>query len=337
LILSKKRTNNFFLSADQIDKLKFILFKSYHDKHHISSDLKTVKKWFQNKNVKKPSFIFVISSGVVPLRLIRLGYKLSQDYEVPFILHSTDPLPSPRQWGEKQLYRKAVLRAIKHFYKKANLICASNPIMLNYQLEELGLQNKKSMVIYNPIENWKELDTSKIKKNSFLYLGSIYGKRNPQFLIDGFISFLDSVCDAKLIFVGSNINLENYNIPNDKKSNFGIVPWTDQVDNFIAEAEVLIDFNANIEEDVYLSSKLSKYLSYNRKIFCVCAENSAPDLFISSDLNFTTFKTIYSKSSFEKDLLNTLIHKGQDWESRKDFIKTYSIQNQIFNLLNVLK
>jgi glycosyltransferase involved in cell wall biosynthesis len=268
-------------------------------------------------------------SGAIPIRLLRLGYKLAKLYEIPFIVHATDPLPSPVPWGEKSIYRKAVLKAIKPFYSKADLISATNPLMLDYQLNALKLQYKKSFVLYNPTGVFKEFNSLAIKKNTFLYLGSLYGKRNPEVLIDMFIILLDTIADAKLIFVGSAISLSDYSIPRDKLKNFKVVGWTDNPEKHIEEAEILLDYNANIENDVFIASKLTKYVGYNRKILALSGKHSAPEDFIENQENIGIWNASFLKKDFVQKSIQALNTDISDWSKRAKFCKSKNADIQI--------
>jgi glycosyltransferase involved in cell wall biosynthesis len=330
LSLTKKTPKNRFLTGDQIYKAKMILFRSLIDLVYSEKDIKTVKNSFRLKfQTNTLEFVLVIMSGAIPIRLLRLGYKLAKLYEIPFIVHATDPLPSPVPWGEKSIYRKAVLKAIKPFYSKADLISATNPLMLDYQLNALKLQYKKSFVLYNPTGVFKEFNSLAIKKNTFLYLGSLYGKRNPEVLIDMFIILLDTIADAKLIFVGSAISLSDYSIPRDKLKNFKVVGWTDNPEKHIEEAEILLDYNANIENDVFIASKLTKYVGYNRKILALSGKHSAPEDFIENQENIGIWNASFLKKDFVQKSIQALNTDISDWSKRAKFCKSKNADIQI--------
>ena len=337
LLLIKKTKKKFFLSPEQIDKVKIILFRPLIKLSSTIKDLQIVKKFINVQSTENPPiFILVIVSGEVNIRFLRLGHKLAKLYKIPFILHNIDPLPSPPGWGEKNIYRRAVKKAITPYYEKANFITASNPQMLTYQLNELKFENKKNFVLYNPTGIFKELSKLKIRKNTFLYLGSLYGKRDAKTLINEFLTLLDVVLDAKLILVGSAIDLSNHEIPTEKIKNFEVVGWSDNPEKYIEAAEILLDYNANINEDVFLSSKLTKYISYNRKVLILSAGKSAPEQFIANKENLGIWNTTFSENNFVQNATDSLNTEISNWSERSKFCKSINSDIQVAKFIDFL-
>lgn len=337
LLKRDKRFSSSSYSA-QIYKLRMILFKSYLDRKFLRSDCSAITKQIAAGDQSTHfSFIMVICSGEANIRFLRLASSLAHTFKIPLVVHATDPIPSPEAWGEKPVYRKAVLAAIKPFYKNAKIISASNPVMLDYQLKALGIEYKENIVMNNPIESWNPLDSQKIVKNTFLYVGSLYGKRNPKVLIDSFLVLIKKVPDARLTFLGTAINLADYAIPEAYEKHFVVIGYTDNVDHYIAETEVLIDYNANIKEDVFISSKLSKYLSYNRKIILLCAENSAPDHFITLPSELGVWKCVFSKDQFSIIAQEALAVEQCDWTTRITFGSNFKAKNETLKIIEKLK
>jgi glycosyltransferase involved in cell wall biosynthesis len=177
------------------------------------------------------------------------------------------------------------------------------------------------------------LNELNIKKNTFLYLGSLYGKRDPKLLIDLFLTLIDIIADAKLIFVGSSISLSNYSIPADKLNNFEVIEWTDEPEKYIEEAEVLLDYNANIEEDVFLSSKLTKYIGFNRKVLVLSGKNSAPQIFLNNKANLGIWNVGFSNNVFVQKAIEVMNSDILDWSKRAEFCKSKNAPIQIKNLI----
>ncbi|WP_133159985.1 hypothetical protein [Cloacibacterium normanense] len=324
--------------SPKVDKLKMIIFKSLLDYSKGKNDLKMIKDWIASKvEIENTKFVLVISSGNVSVRLLRIGKKISETYNLPYIIHSTDPIPSPKPWGDKEIFRSALFSAIKPFYKMANLVGSSNTVMLEYQLSYMPTIKGKSFVLYNPVSQWQELEENRIERGTFLYLGSIYGKRDPSFLISQFLILIEKYNFVKLKFVGSDIDILKYNIPKHRIKNFEVISWTDNVEKYIASSEVLLDLNANIEKDVFLSSKLSKYLSYNRKILVMCAKESAPAILINDNPNIGVWKFQYNLDNFidlSSEILNT---NFSNWIYRKKLCFDFSAKNQTSHLIERIK
>lgn len=279
-ILPRKESKNNILQ-----KLNLIIFRRWN-RYFLSRKIFRYIVHFINSEFKefKIDKIIVMLSGNMKLELLRSGYMLSLKYNAQFYIHATDPLPSPLEWGENRFYRNAVLNAIKPFYKKSNGISASNSLMLEYQLQILGLQSNNSFVVHNPVKEWKELPVTRRDKIIILYLGSLYGKRDPIVLLDFYTKLLINNINLEFWFVGSdNIQecIDRY-ILLENKSRFKTFKHTDYVQEYISRADILLDYNASIKNDIFLSSKLSTYLSFNRKILILSSEGSAPQKLVES-------------------------------------------------------
>jgi hypothetical protein len=151
-----------------------------------------------------------------------------------------------------------------------------------------------------------------------------------------FLALLDIVIDARLIFVGSSINLSDYSIPENKYNNFKVVDWTDIPEKYIEESDILLDYNANIENDVFISSKLTKYIGYNRKILVLSGDNSAPKQFIADQHNLGIWNSGFSTDDFVCKALEALQTDFSKWNKRIEFCKSKNASVQIRELIDLV-
>ena len=134
-------------------------------------------------------------------------------------------------------------------------------------------EKKKTIVVYNPPESIKHNINPPIEPRSFLYLGTLYNKRNPEKIIKAFRMIQKEEPEAKLYFIGDN-RCPNLDIDPDNNAIY-FIDWTDNPGEYVNRAGILLDIDANHENDVFISSKLNNYLFFDRIILCV-TPNSSP-------------------------------------------------------------
>jgi hypothetical protein len=174
-------------------------------------------------------------------------------------------------------YRCGVLKMIAKYFCKIDGFFSSNQQMLEYQLKLFV--PKKGMisgVIYNPgMINNSEYPKSDSSSNNFVYTGGIYGVRKVSYLLKAFEQLLITHPESKLIFVGSHIE-EIYlsGLEPETRNKIEIVPFAKDLSDYYRKATALIDIDADIENDVFLSSKITNYIRVNRIIISQTGNNS---------------------------------------------------------------
>lgn len=228
----------------------------------------------------KPQVILAMSSAA-NYAPFELGYRISKKHHIPLALHAFDPIPSTIGWGENKYYRRAMASCVNPFYNHSTWISATNQSMLNYQLNTVGIRgNKVTFVIENPSDKIDYNLNETTKNFNFIYLGNLYNKRNPQNLISAFSEYCVKNQSAHLFFIGKVSPNLTINIPDSVKNNIHFEGWTDNPQKYIEQASVLIDIDADLENDVFISSKLTNYLGVNRLILCITPPNSPASQFL---------------------------------------------------------
>lgn len=246
---------------------------------------RNIKKLLQEKNKTYDLvFSFLHSHQYTPLIA---GIDLASYFNSKLAVYTIDALP-PRGWEENKFYFKAVEKMIHKYLSKVDALFSSNEIMLEYQLSLLKTNKKiKSGVIYTPaiIDQFTYLPEKKDTNNIFLFTGGIYGIRKVNYLIEGFEKLLLEFPESNLIFVGSTIKsslLKNYKSETVEK--IKIYPFTKDLFPYYESATALIDIDADIENDLFLSSKIVNYLKVDRIIISETGENS-PSRLLFKDVN----------------------------------------------------
>jgi glycosyltransferase involved in cell wall biosynthesis len=206
------------------------------------------------------------------------GHLYSKNEKIKHAVHSLDAIPPPG-WPENRLYSKGVSRFIRRYLGNVDIFFTTNHQMLDYQLgtfkHKIGLITN---VIYNPGQsepkifsfNYDELDTY-----NFVYTGGIYHVRKAVYIIAGFQRLLKSYPNSKLQFLGSQLPENLFSMLNGNEyKKIEIIPFTKNLDSYYEKATALIDIDAAIDNDVFLSSKMPNYLMINRIIICETGINS---------------------------------------------------------------
>jgi glycosyltransferase involved in cell wall biosynthesis len=184
-------------------------------------------------------------------------------------------MPSPAGWGENKKLSNARIRFLKPSFLKADKITFINEVMCNYQKKCYPEVASKIECIYNPmIGNF-------IKKNqnnnmfTITYLGSLGGKRVATPVLEAFNKISEQLSKIKLVFVGTNpLEIQKETIFSSIENKVEFIPWTNDPTPWIENSDVLIDIDADIKDDVFVSSKLMRYLNTDIPIVSITSRQS---------------------------------------------------------------
>ena len=268
---------------------------------------KATKKAKQLQQHNKFDVIMVLSSAA-GYHLLQTGLNIKNKLSLPLYIHSTDPIPAPKPWYNTQSLRSSIIFFARRIYKKVDFISLSNKHMLAYQKKIMGIKKTPSFVVHNPSSNTRVLQYVKRHKNKvFLYVGSIYHQRQPDTLIESFDMFSKNK-EVELWFLGNskNLNLDKYNLSPDTKSKIKCIEFQKDPSSTIAKADVLVDFDANFQNDVFISSKLITYLNTNIPILSLTPKHSPTDKLLDAKVNLGVVKMYYRDDNKEFSFQNVL-------------------------------
>lgn len=278
-------------------------------------------------------FSFVSSGHTVPLQI---GSILQKQTKIKHFTYFVDAIPAPIEWWlGKKLFYKGMLRFIKSLLKNIDGFFTSNQSMLEYQMRLLpNLDRIISGVIYNPIVETDTIisDYPSDECNIFVYTGNIYGLRTAKYIIEAFQRLLKDYPNSKLQFIGAHLpytNIEKFE--EQVKQKIELIPFTTNLQRYYEQATALIDIDAELENDVFMSSKIANYLVINRLILCETGHGS-PSSNILKDISSVI---LCSHDSIElyNAMRYCIEHKNKiDFDDRKKIIQQLSLQNVISNL-----
>lgn len=251
------------------------------------------------------------------------------------ICYCVDAVPAPYPWEKVGLYSFAMKRCVRKYMKRLDVLCMTNKEMLSYELGIIGNSNIKTVVLSNPPKesSFRFLPKEEITP-SFAYAGKMYGLRNPDALLGGFKLFLNNYPMAKMIFVGAG-GLESYVRKHfaDIIDNIEFLSYTNDLSSIYRKCVALIDVNANINNDVFLSSKLISYLPYNRLIISESGKGSpVRSLFNTSK---TIIHVYHKEEEFYEAMNYCMQHSATiNYSERNEYLKNMDINAAANTLIN---
>jgi glycosyltransferase involved in cell wall biosynthesis len=207
----------------------------------------------------------------------------------------------------------------------------------------MNIKNIPSFVVHNPSTN--DVITQNIQNDEpkiFLYVGSIYHQRQPGELLKVFDVFSKDK-KVELWFLGNNqkLNLDRYKLNKESLSKIRLLDFQKDPSKVIEQAHVLIDFDANFKNDVFISSKLITYLNTNIPILSLTPRNSPSDNLLKDNIDLGVVKMYYDEENMPESLqrvmnLNNSI--SQDiLNNRNKLLKDFGKNNIGEKILSFLK
>lgn len=258
-----------------------------------------------------------------------LGFLLKKYNKVSrWIVYSVDAIPPPKGWGQPYIYQKGLIRMIRIFFQSIDKIYFSNEVMLKYQLDILGKTFKGESGVLYTFSNSAPVVLPFRKKKDFtlLYTGGVYQARRVDQLLLAVDQLVEQGFNIRLNFVGTNPDSVDLNpVSEVTKSIIYFFDYTKDLTPFYAEADLLIDIDADIENDVFISSKFFNYLMINRKILCITAKNSPVTNFIY-DKNIPDVSVVpHEKDDIYASISNILLSGNSVVDRSVNFFYLYDI------------
>lgn len=270
------------------------------------------------KNIIKNNQIQGVYTRATPICVCTIGVFAKKHFRLPLIMHFTDPIPAPKEWSPNPMYRSRMTKQMKEYIEYADYVSFGNERMLSYQ-EDILLTSLKNRAFVSPDPSKNSfimLPESNKKSNelTLVYLGNIYGNRNPYNLFEALRLFSNRSCH--FIIYGSRFNGTPDFIEFRKR--------TTDVSNALKEADILVDIDGDDKTPVFISSKLKDYLSVNRPILSITPLNSPTRELLAN------LKTIEIANNTIEDIKNSLVRLanerfyGEDYNERIVVLEKFS-------------
>lgn len=246
-------------------------------------DLILSKKINKSIDTSKYDIIFSLMSlhNFMPLYLGSILKRSNK--EIDWHVYSVDAVPPPLGWGESMFYRNGLIKMMRSYFRGINKFYSSNEVMLNYQLNLLNypfLGEKGYIHTPAKYKQKKFFDKNNDGFFNLLYTGGIYGVRRPESLIEAFYKITLQYEKTRMYFVGTSpisVDLSKYD--DVFKSKIIFVKYTDDLEKYYQLADILVDIDADLDNDVFMSSKFFNYIMINRPILSITRKNSPTHLY----------------------------------------------------------
>lgn len=275
------------------------------------------KKSNQIINKWEPDWIYARSTPIDPCLI---GLKLRKKYGIHLLCHFADPLPSPvnNENQKNGIWYKFLYQTMK-IVKDADLVSYGTQQMLDY-IQSLLTFSFKDKSFESPdatidTDRIIDLPSSNKDKIVLVYLGSIYGNRNPNFLFKAI---------EKLNQMGYYSEIRIYS----QLPNTSVAPWikymgyTNDIFNALSDASILVDLDQDDAVPVFISSKLKDYMIVNRPILSITPPNS-PSANLLKDIS-----SVRVVRNTEDQILSAVMEliniREFDYSDRLNCIKTFS-------------
>ena len=265
------------------------------------------------------------------------GKYISENYKTKYAVHTLDAVPNPLGWSKNNSHYRNIMKLMSKYLQNVDALFSTNEQMLNYQLKTFTA--KKGLikdVIYNPGQGVKVFPVPEFEIDSFIFTGGIYGVRKSIYLLKAFEKLLETNPNSKLIFVGTKLLPDSFGfLKSLTKDKIKIVPFTRALDSYYECATALIDIDADIENDVFLSSKITTYMMINRIIICETGLNS-PARHLFKNKGSIMLCNHDSDQLFNAMRKSIILKKSVSFEDRKETIKLFQMDRIIGHLNNSL-
>lgn len=270
------------------------------------------------------------------------GLFLIQKINCKIGCYLVDAVPAPLGWSINDRLYRSTIKLIARLLSKVDLVASVNQEMLDYQKKLFVPKNGLESLVLLPSSGSEEVRIVEYKNDGihqFLYTGNIYGLRTSKYVIEAFSKLLNEIKNVRLCFVGTTggeVETEIKKYDEDVRKRIVVLPRTSDLLPYYKKATALIDIDAEIDNDVFLSSKMSSYLILNRPIICETGKNSpSRNLFKgipsviqcghdAEELKVAMMKVIENYNSF-------------DYSDRNKVLRMQSSKNVACNLYRTIK
>jgi len=250
---------------------------------------------------------------------------------VKLAVYSVDAIPAPIGWSQNDRYFRKVSKMMADLLPKTDYFFSANKQMLEYQKTLFKPKAGAILdVIYNPNDGeLKNLPDAPPEPNVFLYTGGIYQARKAGYVLKAFENLLTTHPDSSLVFVGTKFFGDTLALVSDKvRSRISVKPFARDLMPYYQQATALLDIDADLKDDVFLSSKIINYLLINRIIISETGENSP------SRKLFGNIPSILQCGHNADELTRAMEHaiaqkSSADFNDRKNVIALFDIRNVV--------
>ena len=272
----------------------------------------------------------IIYARSTPIMVCEVAAYLKKETGVPVMMHFTDPVPAPIEWDPDLGYRRRMIATMNKILPFADSVSFGNTSMLKYQQSLLSYSFLyKSFVLPDPVRCEKLYDGRRERQEVFsiVYLGALYGNRNPLPIFDAITNLNNNGHRCELIIY--DINRTNLHVP----SFVRFVGRTMDVKTALLNGDLLLDIDGDDTIPVFISSKLKEYLCCCRPILSITPKGS-PSRELTEGLK-TVFSVTNTCDSIKEQLIKVMDMSFSPilYKERETIIQSFTPQ-RVSSLIN---
>lgn len=321
---------------------KLLMIFCAKDIRHLPWIIKNKSKVRLFCKIQKPDIIYAYCS-LGDTYIAKVASSVAKDINTKYAIHFCDPIPSPKGCETFEKYRINRIKPLFKIFNCASLLSFNNRKIIEHTQKYLPFNiNPKSIIVPDTCESTFSNIPVSSKQFVFSYIGQFYKvNRRPDNLIKAFNIFLKNHPDCYLQLVGSgDIDLCEYYIDSLTKEHISVIGWTNHVEEYLKNSNVLLDITLDIKEDLFVSSKIKNYLTINRLILSIARDQSATRDFLKG-VDGTIVKCNHGVSSIVKGM-DECYKRYKDktqltYDERSQLISECSVENVATQLINTFK
>lgn len=300
-----------------------------------------LKNYFWVRRAYKKALEIINSKGIdcvycrtSPLEACEVGFRLKKKTGIKTLLHFTDPEPSEFTIKNKRILKHEINR-YKNIVNTVDIISFGTLEMQRHQEQLFGDNfDKKAFVSPDVSRDYEmrclEKEQDQLSK-TVVYLGSFGNYRNP-------IPLFSAIDDLNNMGICVHLNIYS-NRPraitytSDNITFKGIVT---NIDIPLKSADVLVDIDAEFENNPYLSSKVKDYIPVNRPILVI--SNTGSPIYNLTVGRKSFILTNNNRDSIKQGLLQSFEYKYDMslYSDRFDLIERFSPNNVVKEIIKKL-
>lgn len=297
-----------------------------------------LRNYFWVKRAYKKGLHIIKNEGIdciycrtSPLEACEVGYQLKKKTGIKTLLHFTDPEPSEFVIKNKLILKRS-LRHYKEVINTVDIVSFGTEEMKHHQELLMDVSLGEKSFVSPDVSRDSEMkflpkDTKSFTKN-IVYLGSFGEYRNPIPLFNAIDSINEKGIEMKLLIYSNRPRSISYTSPN-----ISFQGSVQDIDAPLKMSDVLVDIDAEIENNPYLSSKVKDYLPVNRPILEISKKGTPIYNLAYNNPSFCF--VINDKESIESGLLD-LINYGNEKEKYQDRLELVALFSPISVVKNII-
>jgi hypothetical protein len=217
----------------------------------------------------------LVYGRAMPISSVEAARLLAAKLRLPLWAHLSDPFPEP--WEDARTNRFARMLYYAHkLVRDTQALTFTTAQGLAFQERSVKTSlSTKAFVLNHVAPEPSVLPPPPDAKPTFAYIGSFYGKRTPDALLEGFAQHLKSSRGSSFLFVGTDpTSIAPQAARLGIVDSLRVIPRVKNILPHLATAHALVTVDAAQDEPVFLPTKIIEYLVVDRPVLVISPAKS---------------------------------------------------------------